>query len=121
MKLKIAIALAALAVGGAGAIAAQAFDSCQVRATGIAETTFMNPTSDGKSVDIRFAAHMRPDPAFTAERFCLDHGFARVSNYVIRSAGVTRTIGDEQTHEDTGGSLDAFALIACGPVQIAGR
>lgn len=80
------------------------------------ERLYANPRLEGRQIDIRLAAHMRPDPVLTAERYCREQGYTRVAYYVMRPSSVTRTMGDEKEHLSETGDLTAFRMIACGHV-----
>ena len=115
MKPKIAVALVALVLGAASVVAL----GVQTGSSGTSAepnhvATFLNPTVDGFGIDVRYASHMQANPTFTATRFCLDNGYSGVSDYSLRAAGTTATLGDG--HRQLGGPqpLTAFSLIECG-------
>ena len=113
MRNQIAVAVVVLMAGVAGAIAS--ITTGISGSTGVRPSTaFVGPTVHGHRIDIRLAEHMQADPFLAAGRFCMDRGYSRVVDYVIRKSGATITLGDEHVHRGLDGSLTAFERIECG-------
>jgi len=113
MTLKITFVLATLCAGAAGVVAAGIYGA-NVSNEGVQTQIFINPTIHGAGIDVRYAKHMAANPYYTANRFCLDRGFSRVTDYSVRTAGLTVTLGDQHRQAAEREHLSAFSLIECG-------